>query len=113
MFSDPGQLAMLLEMEIIPSSTRAPWGWLEWTDARAMGLAMSKGALDWLLLWWVTLRRAFELQDLTTKTGFPGEATGSLLGLRAEPLFLEGYPIDIFLGIRRWSLGPGPDVRNP
>jgi hypothetical protein len=77
-----------------------------------MGLAIEKGALDWLLLWWVTLRHAFEISEWAGSDNelvFHEGATGCCFGLGAElPLWLHRLPIDTFLEIRRWELGTGP-----
>jgi hypothetical protein len=73
-------------------------GWLEWTNARVMGLAIEKGALDWLLLWWVTLRRAFEFPNdgSDNGTGFPGGGYRLLLWSCSGATVLDFSSPDIY-----------------
>jgi hypothetical protein len=77
----------------------------------AGGGSSGKGALDWLFAL-VGLPSHFRITGSDKETGLPGEATGSLLGLGAEPLSWTDthryIPWDM-----QMEFGTGPDVRNP
>jgi hypothetical protein len=80
--------------------------------ARAMRLAMERGALDWLFALVGYRKTHFRITGSDNETGLPGRgATGSCLVLEQSHCFGR-ISIDTVLGTCRWSLGPGPDVRN-